>query len=193
MVRYHEILGTASSNVPAYSNGNDEHFSGESNGLHGIFTGYKWQCVEYARRWLLLRKTCTFRSIPTAGDMWTDLRYLERVTDGQKIPLVTHANGSSTKPMKDSILIYPRSQHLPFGHVAIITDVGTDYVRIAEQNFRFHSWPSNYARQIPITYEQGRYFLRDRYRISGWMEIAGNEHLHPLDDDAVEVLRSRQR
>jgi trypanothione synthetase/amidase len=193
MVRYHEVLGIASTNVPAYSNGNDDYFSGEANVLHGIFTGYKWQCVEFARRWLLLRKTCIFRSIPSASDMWTELTHLERVTDGEQIPLIAHPNRSPTMPTRDSILIYPRSHHLPFGHVAIITDVGPNYIRVAEQNYRFHRWSGDYARQIPIEYRNGQYFLHDTYKISGWLEIAGNEQLKPLDTDAVQVLRSRQR
>ena len=193
MVHYDEVLGIASSNVPAYSNGSDVFFSGEANRLHGIFTGYKWQCVEYARRWLLLRKTCVFRNIGSACDIWHELTHLERVTDGKLIPLIAHPNGSSTKPMKDSILIYARGSGLPFGHVAIITEVGPDYIRIAEQNYRFHRWPKNYARQLPITARNGEYFVRDSYRISGWMEIAGDEQLRPLDDDAVQVLRAQRR
>jgi trypanothione synthetase/amidase len=189
MVPYNQVLGIASSNVPAYSNGNDDFFSAERHYVHGIFTGYKWQCVEYARRWLLLRKTCIFRNIGSASDAWHELSNIERVTDGKKIPLVAHSNGSSVLPKKDSLLIYPRSRDLPFGHIAIITEVGRDYIRIAEQNYKFHRWSGNYARQIQLVLKDGGYYMRDYYKISGWMEISGNEQLQPLDELSVEVIR----
>ena len=193
MVKYNQVLGIASSNVPAYSNGNDQFFSGEKHLVHGIFTGYKWQCVEYARRWLLLRKTCIFRNIGTAADIWHDLENVVRVTDGQKFSLIRHPNGSPTKPKKDTILIYSRCHELPYGHVSIITDVGPDYVRVAEQNYLFHRWAGNYARQISILAAHGQYHLRDRYKISGWLEIEGNEILRPFDQEALDIVRAQKR
>ena len=192
MVHYNEVLGIASSNVPAYSNGDDNHFSGEQHYVHGIFTGYRWQCVEFARRWLLLRKTCTFRSVRTAADVWHKLSQIERVTDGKQFPLILRPNGSSVAPKKDSLLIYPTCRDLPFGHIAIITDVGRDYIRIAEQNYRFHRWSGDYARQISMVVKDGSYHLNDRYRIDGWMEIGGNEQLQPLDQAAVESIRAQE-
>lgn len=193
MVAYDQVLGIASSNVPAYSNGDDDYFSAERHFFYGIFTGFKWQCVEYARRWLLLRKTCTFRSIGSAGDIWHELTYIERVTDGKQFPLKAHANGSSQVPKKDSFLIYPRCRALPFGHIAIITEVGDNYIRIAEQNYRFHRWSGNYARQIPMVFKNGGYHLKDHYNISGWMEIIGHEHLQPLDEATLEAIRKQER
>ncbi|CAF4018761.1 unnamed protein product [Adineta steineri] len=185
MVRYNEVLGIASTNVPAYSNGDDNYFSGEHCYFNGIFTGFKWQCVEFARRWLLIRKSCTFKSINTAADGWRELSSIERVTDGKKFPLIAHSNGSSTLPKKDSLLIYSRCRDLPFGHIAVITEVGRDYIRIAEQNYRFSRWSNNYARQISMTIKDGGYYLTDRYNINGWMEIIENEPLQPLDETAL--------
>ena len=194
MVPYNEVLGIASSNVPAYSNGDDDYFSGERHFVHGIFTGFKWQCVEFARRWLLLRKTCIFRSIGSAADAWKELPYIERVTDGRKFPLIAHVNGSSVLPKKDSLLIYPRCRDLPFGHIAIITDVTRDAIRIAEQNYHFRRWSSNYARQITLTFKDGGYHLKDRYPVYGWMEIIDQEQqLQPLDQTAVDIIRMQQR
>jgi hypothetical protein len=193
MVAYNQVLGIASSNVPAYSNGDDDYFSAERHFVQGIFTGFKWQCVEYARRWLLIRKTCIFRNIGCASDAWHELSNIERVTDGKKFPLIAHSNGSAILPKKDSFLIYPRSRALPFGHIAIITEVGRDYIRIAEQNYRFHRWSGNYARQIPMAFKHGGYYIKDHYTINGWMEIIDNEQLQPLDDSALEIIRLQQR
>src|SRR4051794_5089245 len=108
-VPFNEIEGIASTNVPAYSNRNSNIFRIGRQYLHGIYTGYQWQCVEFARRWLLLRKSCVFKDIPCACDIWSDVPYIERVTDGQQFPLRRVANGSSEPPKKDSLLIYKRS------------------------------------------------------------------------------------
>lgn len=191
LIPYNQVLGIASFNVPAYSNGNDEYFSGERNYYQGIFTGFKWQCVEYARRWLLIRKTCSFRSIGSAADAWKELTFIERITDGKKFPLINHANGSSTLPKKDSFLIYPRCQDLPFGHIAVIVDVGRDSISIAEQNYHFRRWHGNSARQIPIITKNGGYFLKDHYKIDGWMEIIDDhEQLQPFDETTSDNLRN---
>src|SRR5947207_3415286 len=36
--------------VTVFSNGSSGYYSGLSNTLNGIYTGIKWQCVEYVRR-----------------------------------------------------------------------------------------------------------------------------------------------
>ncbi|CAF4243962.1 unnamed protein product, partial [Adineta steineri] len=69
-VPFNEIMGYASTNVEAYSNGNDTYTSKENSYLYGIYMGIKWQCVEYSRRWLFIRKGCVFKSIEGAADMW---------------------------------------------------------------------------------------------------------------------------
>ncbi|CAF1227261.1 unnamed protein product [Didymodactylos carnosus] len=181
-VPYNQIQGIASTNVPAYSNGDDEFFSGERHYLYGIFTGYKWQCVEFARRWLLIRKGCTFKDIRSAGDIWTGLTHVERVTDGQRFRLKAHPNGSPQPPQKDSFLIYPRTTEQPFGHIAIICEIVPGFIRVAEQNYRFHQWSGNYSRQIPLVFKNGGYYIEDEDENFGWMDIEHGNHLLPLDE-----------
>ncbi|CAF3882401.1 unnamed protein product [Adineta steineri] len=191
---FDDILGTASTNVPAYSNTHDEIFSMERHYMHGIFMGIKWQCVEYARRWLLLRKGCIFKPIDCAANIWTELTSVERVTDGQHFPLTAHPNGSPLLPQCGSFLIYPRSKEQPVGHIAVICDVGPDYIRIAEQNNKFHYWIDDYARQIPVIYKDGLYYVEDKEQISGWMETEDNDQLKPLDElDTNAILLQYQQ
>jgi len=187
---FNNILGTASTNVPAFSNTDVEIFSIERHYMHGIFMGIKWQCVEYARRWLLLRKSCVFKNIRCAADIWTQLTSVERVSDGQIFPLKAYPNGSPTLPKPDSFLIYPRSTEQPVGHIAVICDVGPDYIRIAEQNNKFHYWVGEYARQIPMICKDGLYFIEDEDPVYGWMEIEDNNQLKPLDELGVNSIHS---
>jgi trypanothione synthetase/amidase len=187
-VPFNKVQGVASTNVHAYSNGDDDFFSVERHYLHGIFMGFKWQCVEFARRWLLMRKSCIFPPIPCAADMWNDLKYVERVTDGKRFPLKLYPNGSKHKPKHDSLLIYPRNKELPFGHVAIICDVVPNFIRIAEQNYIYHSWSDNYAREIPVIIEDGCYYIKDEDDICGWIEIDDNDELIPLDETKLDSI-----
>jgi glutathionylspermidine synthase len=192
IVPYNEIQGVASTNVPAYSNEADDYISFEGCYIHGIYTGYKWQCVEYARRWLLLRKSCIFQDFASAADMWKELKYVERVTDGRKFSIKTYSNGSSNKPQCESFVIYPRGKEIPFGHITIICEVQEDFIRVAEQNYRFHYWPGNYSRQIPMVKRDGLYYINDYYDVYGWMEIENNDQLTPFNPSKSILQKYRQ-
>ena len=192
-VPFNEVQGIASTTVTAYSNEYDDFISFEETYTHGIFTGYKWQCVEFARRWLLLRKSCTFRSFPCAADMWLGMAHVERVTDGQKFLTKIYANGSSHKPRCDSFLLYPRGQGIPYGHIAVICDVQDSYIRVTEQNYRFLRWPDVYARQIPLVYRDGGYYIEDYYPAYGWMEIERDDQLEPLDDSKCSSILEKYK
>ena len=175
------IQGYASTNVPAYSNGNDSYISEEYTYLYGIRTGMKWQCVEYARRWLFIRKGCVFDSVDAAVDMWTQLKTIQRVVDGKCFNLKTHANGSTSPPKNESLLIYQRSQpDMPYGHVSVIVDVTATYIRVAEENYHFYYWTGNYSRQIPYSVVNGSYYLQDTYTIHGWMSVEDNNETKPI-------------
>lgn len=62
------VLGYSLGGVPCYSC----HYRSAGPGtdgtmaVDGVFTGYKWQCVEFARRWGLAQRGYVFESIPMA-------------------------------------------------------------------------------------------------------------------------------
>ena len=193
LASYNDIVGVASSNVIAYSNGDDNYYSNENHYLYGIFMGLKWQCVEYARRWTFLRKSSIFESVRGANDMWNQLKYIERVTDKKKFPLKQHFNGSPKPPVNESYLIYPIQKDMPYGHVAIIVDVLSNAIRIAEQNFYFHYWSNNYARQISVVFKNELYYVEDQYEVYGWMEIDDSQQLKPLNQLTKQKLQMENR
>ncbi|CAF2976531.1 unnamed protein product [Rotaria sp. Silwood2] len=190
---YNVIVGVASLNVAAYSNGNDKYISNEDNYLYEIYMGMKWQCVEYARRWTLLRKSSIFESVNSADDMWNQLKYIERIIDKEKFSLKKHSNGSPNLPINESYLIYPIQKDMPYGHVAIIVDVLKNAIRIAEQNFYFNYWSKNYSRQIPVVFKNGLYYIQDEYEVYGWMEIYDNKQLKPLDNLTIEKIQMKNK
>ncbi|CAF1138528.1 unnamed protein product [Adineta ricciae] len=184
---YNAIVGYASNNVEAYSNGNDSFISDEYSYLYGVFMGIKWQCVEYARRWLFQRKGCSFASVEGAADMWTQLDEVQRVEDKRCFPLRKYPNGSPSRPANESLLIYNRSAtSMPYGHVAVIVDVLSDVIRVAEENWDFYYWMGNYSREIPYELISGGYFIRDNYPIIGWMSIIDVQNqTKPLDQMSI--------
>ena len=165
--------------VEGYSN--RKPYNSGSNYANGHYTGYKYQCVEYARRWMILSKNMTFESIDCAYHIWE----LDHVIDlqNQKLsPLIGIPNGSAVPPVSDTLLIYSRGHGVPWGHVAVITEVNIrqGYVRIAEQNDEDRYWPGNYARQIRLEKEGENYWIRDKYHAIGWMMFDGLERLEGL-------------
>jgi len=158
--------------VVGYSNGGDHHYSGEGNFVGRIYTGVKWQCVEYARRWLILRRNLTFSEVNCAYDIW-NLKSFKNLQNLSKCSIVKRANGSEQPPTQNSVLIWKRSRGNPYGHVAIISEVNVDkrYIRVAEQNLDTTYWPGNYSREIPLIYNHG-WYINDTDPLYGWIEIS---------------------
>jgi hypothetical protein len=183
------ITGYASTNVPAYSNGNDTYISDEYYYLYGVYTGIKWQCVEYARRWLFIRKGCVFDSVDGAADIWTQINNVQRVVDKQCFTLKQYPNGSPSPPKNESLLIYTRSGvDMPFGHVAIIVDVLPGFIQVAEENYYPYYWSGNYSRQIQYEFINGSYYILDDYPIYGWMTVEDNNQTKPLDQTTIDAI-----
>lgn len=186
-VAYDQVQGSFI-NVPAYSNGNDSYVSEDGNIFHGLYTGMKWQCVEFARRWLLLRKGVIFGSVDTAADMYTQVQCVKRIADGKFYPVKAFPNGSPSPPPVGALLIYSVAEpDYPVGHVNVITEVSTSspssmYVRVGEQNWSFGKWKGNYNRQIPLKLTNKNYWISDvDDNIKGWLVVQENE-LQPMQD-----------
>jgi len=168
-------LGLAPGNVPSYScdydSASDEDLPNRQayrSYLDGVYMGYKWQCVEFARRWLYVNLGYVFDDIAMAYDIF-NLRSVLVVADGSRLPLRSFRNGSKRYPQPGGLLIWDEGGEFETtGHVAVITEVGTDYIRIAEQNYRNYLWPNgqNYSRQINAKIADSGEF---------WLECASND------------------
>nr|CCD13761.1 unnamed protein product [Trypanosoma congolense IL3000] len=123
-------------------------------------TGVKWQCVEYARRYWVLRgtpKPAAFGSVEGAADIW-DLDNVA-LLDGTTRPLLKFQNENATaagsRPRAGDLLIYPRQPNgFPYGHVAVVAGVEERRLFVAEQNWDNQQWPGpyhNYSRELKLT------------------------------------------
>ena len=155
--------------VVAYSNCNDYCISPEFNyvdlpGKKKIFTGLKWQCVEYARRYLILSNNITFGDIDSAYQIY-DLKTASSVYDTKKtFKFMGYPNGSKEPPKANDLLIFKKTKGSPYGHVAVITNVNLRerYIEICEENNN-QKWidPKAYSRRIVIEEYKGGYYVRE--------------------------------
>lgn len=165
---YGEVLGITEDGVKAFSNCQSGCVVFDPNQENGIYSGIKWQCVEFTRRWLIHNRGLTFGDVDVAADMWK-LSALSRLSDHSQVPLQTFVNGSKTGPKRGDLIIYAK-EYLGTGHAAIVLSVNQRQgrVRVAEQNFNNKKWPARYARNIDLINKNGHYWLLDAYLL-GWM------------------------
>lgn len=148
------------------------------------YMGYKWQCVEFARRFLYLNYGVVFTDVGMAYEIFS-LRFLRRVVNDAILPLQAFANGSKRAPIAGALLIWQKGGEFKrTGHVAIITEVLADKVRIVEQNANDERLPrgQQWSRELPLTLKDGEYHLQDTFddtEILGWM-IQTDDTTHSL-------------
>ena len=97
------------------------------------YMGHKWQCVEFARRFLFLNYGVVFTDVGMAWEIFS-LRFLREVVNDNILPLQAFPNGSPRAPVAGALLIWDKGgEFKDTGHVAIITQLHGNKVRIAEQ------------------------------------------------------------
>ncbi|MGD1878878.1 MAG: bifunctional glutathionylspermidine amidase/synthase [Kiloniellaceae bacterium] len=154
------LLGTAPGAVAVYSS---DYPSADPADLpnreayrsyvDGEFMGYKWQCVELARRWLYVNRGYVFDDIAMAYDIFR-LRDVKVVADGNRLPLKSFRNGARRPPEVGSLLIWNEGGDFDVtGHVAVVTEVLADRIRFVEQNVEDKVWPAGqgFSRELTFT------------------------------------------
>ncbi|WP_316979898.1 bifunctional glutathionylspermidine amidase/synthase [Shumkonia mesophila] len=192
--KFGSLLGVGPGEVPVYSS---DYASADKAELpnrqayhsyvDGLFMGYKWQCVEFARRWLYLSKGYVFDDVPMAYDIFR-LHSVRVVADGTRLPLRSFRNGARRWPEPGCLLIWDEGGEFDItGHVAIVSEVFKDRIRCIEQNVENSVWPEGqtYSRELRVTVTQdGGYWIDCSYsdaQILGWvMQTADDAFAEPL-------------
>lgn len=172
---YGKLLGETPTGVPAYSNCDSDCVIFEPNHLNDVYTGIKWQCVEYARRWLLKEQGVVFGDVDIAADIWA-IPQVTNPVNHQTQNFVSMVNGAHALPQKGDLIIYGKG-YLGTGHVAVVVTINEKQqtIQVAEQNYKNTQWPADYAREIKYTNSDNRYWLLDHYLI-GWKRVEQTEH-----------------
>jgi glutathionylspermidine amidase/synthetase len=131
-----------------------------------IFTGLKWQWVEFARRYLILKYNITFQEIDNAYQIF-DLNNFNDITNNKLVKIKKCINGNYNIIKEGSLLIWNHNVDKT-GHVAVITKVNKDSIDIAEQNKENKKWKNNYSRQIKFKYINNNIYILDEH-IIGWI------------------------
>lgn len=176
------LLGVAPGGVEVFSSDYDTaddrllpNRSAYRSYLDGIYMGYKWQCVEFARRWLYVNRGWILDDVAMAYEIFR-LRMIRDIRNNRLLPLNAFRNGSRRHPESGCLMVWSEGGEFErTGHVAVVTEVFEDRIRLAEQNVGHGIWPAgrNFAREIParIT-EDGAYWVRCTFGdaiILGWV------------------------
>ncbi len=180
--RFGTLLGVAPGNVPVYSSDYatatdidlpDRH--AYRSYVDGIYVGHKWQCVEFARRWMYINKGLIFDDVGMAYEIF-DLTTVRDVRNNQQLPMRSFANGSRRPPEPGCLLVWAEGGEFGrTGHVAVVVEVQSNWVRFAEQNFDHCIWPNgrNYSREIKAKRSPtGEYWIESSFAdatILGWV------------------------
>lgn len=168
--KYGSVLGESPAGIAAYSNCNSNCVIFEPHHFNEIYTGIKWQCVEYARRWLLREKEVVFGDVDIAADIWS-MQQVENPISKQKLKFHSIVNGTEELPQRGDLLIYGKN-YLGTGHVAVVVgiDEKKQMVQVAEQNYANKNWQGEFAREIAYTKNENRNWLLDSYLV-GWKRV----------------------
>jgi glutathionylspermidine amidase/synthetase len=171
VVDYGEMLGESESGVKAFSNCNNTCVNPTPYFINKTFTGIKWQCVEYARRWLLINKGVVYGDVDVAADIWQLETVFTSDKKSQK-PFINILNGDQKYGLqRGDLLIYSHAFY-GTGHVAVVLKIDEQEQRLylGEQNFDNGMWKEDYARDIPYIKRGDEIWVLDPYLI-GWKRV----------------------
>ena len=191
--KFGTLLGHAPGEVAIYSShypsaDKAEYPSREAyrSQLDGVYMGYKWQCVEFARRWLYVNYGYVFDDVAMAYDIF-ELHHVTRLSDSQLLPLHSFANGSQRPPEPGCLLIWREGGEFDVtGHVAVVTDVFDDRIRFAEQNVGHMKLPEqqHWSRELSLSRtEDGGFYIASAFpntQVLGWViQTADSQYAAP--------------
>lgn len=137
--------------VPSYKyyNNNDENKRDKYNYIYNIKTGIKWECVEFIRRYCIIKYKLTFELVNNVYDM-VNLKYFINI-DTLKLFFLNfyHRNSNFIPKVDDLVIFYYKNT----GHIAIISNtsnISNNIIEICEQNWEKDWESSKYSRKIKI-------------------------------------------
>ena len=147
--------------VTAYSNASVYYGSNQFNYLGNKNMGMKWQCVEYVTRYYY-KKYGVYLTPTDAKTYWKKTDKLKRAE-----------NGSTNKPWVGDIVVSTDGTH---GHVAIVREVGDNYIKVIHQNFTNSGNDEKKKISMKVkkskgktTYTLSAFNSDGGYPIKGWM------------------------
>lgn len=145
--------------VAIYDNG---PLAFKSHGRHysasGYYWGQKWQCVEFVKRFYDQAKG---HQMP---DVWGHAKdffdpAVEQGGLNARRGLIQFRNGGNDAPAVDDLFVFDGG----YGHVAIVSEVGSNFVEMAQQNIYGHP-----RARLEMTATNGNFVVRPS-NVLGWL------------------------
>lgn len=119
--------------VNVYYNGAINHVAGRATTSDGYNLGLRYQCVEFVKRYYYERFDHRMpNSMGNAKEFFS-----ASVPDGgmnQERMLRQYRNGAGTRPQVEDLIVFAPWTFNRYGHVAIVSAVGPDFIEVVQQN-----------------------------------------------------------
>lgn len=142
-------------NGEAYTESYGRHYSSD-----GYYYGYKWQCVEFVKRFYYDVKQHKMPDVYGHAKDFFDIK-VNHGSLNKSRNLIQFTNGKDTKPEIDDILIFNDTK---YGHIAIITEVSDSYIEVIQQNVYRKT-----REKFNMTVEKGKYMIGTTRKPAGWL------------------------
>jgi surface antigen len=149
-------------NVSVYYNGiNFSKSYGKNYSTDGYYYGQKWQCVEFVKRFYFEAKGHKMPDVYGHAKDFFD----ENIAHGEINPkrgLVQYINGGDIRPEPDDLMVFTG---FGYGHVAIVTKVGEDFIEVIQQNILGKPRDTH-----PLIKKENRYYVGESSsKPIGWL------------------------
>ena len=124
-------------------NNNNLNNNSNSNYYNGIYTGIKWQCVEFARRYLIVTHGITFSDVTSAF----------QIPDAKFTTLDGKQNIEVRNDLQvGSLIVWPKNYmtNSVDGHVAVVSSITPNGITVVEQNYNNKNEINRFIRRVDM-------------------------------------------
>lgn len=119
--------------VGVYYNGAINHVSGRLTTSDGYNLGLRYQCVEFVKRYYYQRFEHRMPNSMGNAKEFFSARVPHGALNTERM-LVQYRNGAGTTPQEDDLIVFAPWAFNRYGHVAIVSAVGADFIEVVQQN-----------------------------------------------------------
>jgi hypothetical protein len=150
--------------VAVYYNGAINHTSGRRTTEDGYNLGLKFQCVEFVKRYYHERFNHKMPNSMGHAKAFFSMAVRDGELNKERM-LLQYRNGAGSRPLVDDLIVFAPWALNRFGHVAIVSEVGADFIEVIQQN----AGPFGTTRErFPLLRHEGQWRV-GHDRVLGWL------------------------